>query len=179
MPRLGYPIKKLAGLLEGSDARPVLVPSRLAPSAIYDVEYRGAVIALVFEAFAKPFGGAARRRISTARLKLLQFVTLRPWLLPAIREWSEGLAQGSLDLTHSVRIRRGFLSDTACDDVLALLVSAGILLRDGSQLISGQAAAYFTEVARSVTENNLFSDERRVISQLTQLLITNNMLEGW
>jgi hypothetical protein len=43
------PIEKLASLLEGSEARPIVVPSRLAPSAIYDLDYRAAVVALVFE----------------------------------------------------------------------------------------------------------------------------------
>ena len=49
-------IENLSALLQESDAKPVLVPSRLAPSAIYDVQYRTAIICLVFEAFAKVSG---------------------------------------------------------------------------------------------------------------------------
>jgi len=175
----GHPIKKLAALLNGSDARPVVVPSRLAPSATYDVDYRTAVIALVFEAFSKPFGEGPRRRISAARLKLLQFVAVRPWLLPAIREWSEGLAQGSLDLTHSVRIRRGFLSDTAHEDVIDLLVACGIFVRQGSHVVTGEKANHLEVIAKSITQNGLFEDERRMISILAGLRLTQSMLEGW
>src|SRR5450759_3729322 len=109
MQKANDPIEKLASLLEGSKATPLMVPSRLAPSAIYDVEYRTAVIALLFEKFSKPFGIGGHRRISAPKLKLLQFVSFRPWLIPAIREWSKGEGQGSLGLTQSMRSRRGFL----------------------------------------------------------------------
>src|SRR4051794_38742508 len=95
-------IEKLSVLLQGSGANPVLVPSRLAPSAIYDLDYRTATVALVFENFAKSFGTAGHRRIGAARLKLLQFIVLRPWLLPVIREWSEESSQAPLQFMHFV-----------------------------------------------------------------------------
>jgi|SRR5208282_1915044 len=174
-----HPIEKLAALLGGSNAQPVIIPSRLAPSAIYDVDYRTAIIALVFEAFSKPIGVGPERRISAAKLKLLQFVAIRPWLLPAIREWSEGLAQGSLDLIHSVRIRRGFISDTAHEDVMNVLVASGIFVRDGSHVVTSERANYLHEVASSTTQNGLFENERKMISLLASVRITNNMLEGW
>jgi hypothetical protein len=179
MSKLGHPIEKLAGLLKGSEAKPVVVPSRLAPSAIYDVEYRTSVVALAFEAFARPFGIGDQRRISTAKLKLLQFIIVRPWLLPAIREWSEGLAQGSLDLTHSVRIRRGFLSDTAHEDVVNLLVACGVFVRQGSHLLMGERAGFLGELTKALAEGGLFDRERQAISQLVDIKLTNNMLEGW
>jgi hypothetical protein len=179
MAKLGQPIKKLAGLLEGTEATPVVVPSRLAPSAIYDVEYRTCVVAIAFEAFARPFGIGGQRRISAAKLKLLQFVVLRPWLLPAIREWSEGLAQGSLDLAYPVRIRRGFLSDTAHEDVVDLLVACGVFVRHGSHLLTGQKSGYLRETTKALTEAGLFQNERQVISELDDVKLTNNMLEGW
>lgn len=67
----------------------VLVPTRLAPSALYDVEYRTAAIALVFAQFARTIAPSTLRKISAAKLKLMQFFVLRPWLPPAIKEWSE------------------------------------------------------------------------------------------
>jgi hypothetical protein len=158
---------------------PVMVPSRLAPSAIYDVEYRTAVIALLFERFAKPFGIAGHRRISAAKLKLLQFVTFRPWLLPAIREWSNGRDQGSLELTHSMRIRRGFLSDTAHEDVINLLVACGISVRARSHLVTGERASELAKIVASMTEKELFDGELQVISKLEKISLTNSMLEGW
>ena len=80
MPEKSQPIHQLAALLQDGKAEPVIVPARLAPSAIYDVEYRTAIVALVFERFAKAVGSTEHRKMSSARLKLLQFVTLRPWL---------------------------------------------------------------------------------------------------
>lgn len=179
MNRLGHPIEKLADLLGGSEAKPVVIPARLAPSAIYDVDYRSVVIALIFEKFSRTFDRGDHRRISAAKLKLLQFVTLRPWLLPAIREWSEGLAQGSLELTHSVRIRRGFLSDTAHEDVINLLVARGIFIRMGTHLATGERAAQLIKIRDSIINDGLFENERNVISQLAEVRLTNNMLEGW
>ena len=179
MAKLGQPIKKLADLLEGTEAKPVVVPSRLAPSVIYDVEYRTSVVALAFEAFARPFGIGGQSRISAAKLKLLQFVILRPWLLPAIREWSEGLAQGSLDLTYPVRIRRGFLSDTAHEDVVNFMTACGVFVRHGSHLLTGEKSAYLGEIKKALTEGGLFQNERQIISELGDVKLTNSMLEGW
>jgi hypothetical protein len=173
------PIKELADLLGGSNAMPVVVPSRLAPSTTYDLDYRSAVIALVFEEFSKPFGQGTAHRISAAKLKLLQFATVRPWLLPAIREWSRGLAQGSLDLLHSVRIRRGFLSDTAHEDVINLLVASGIFVQQGNHVAAGEKVGHLAEIANSIRLQGLFDSERTMISQLAELKLTNSMLEGW
>src|SRR5713101_6138243 len=179
MPNLGHPIETLADLLQNSDAKPLVVPSRLAPSAIYDVEYRTAVIALLFKEFAKPFGPAGHRRISVARLKLLQFVTLRPWLLPAIREWSRGTSQGSLGFVPSIRIRRGFLSDTAHDDVINFLVACGIFARQEKHLVSGEKAHTLSEIAKSTETHKLFEGEQKVILERTSVKLTDSMMEGW
>jgi hypothetical protein len=173
------PIQELAALLQESAAKPVIVPSRLAPSTIYDVEYRTALIGLVFEKFAKPFGPVGHRRISAARLKLLQFITIRPWLLPAIREWSKGTEQGSLAFAHSIRIRRGFLSDTAHDDVMNYLGACDIFFRHESHIVSGQNSKTLGRIVESILKDDLFAAERKVIEELGAVRITNEMLEGW
>jgi hypothetical protein len=179
MPKQGQPIQDLVALLQNSAAKPVIVPSRLAPSAIYDVEYRTAVIALVFEKFAKPFGPAGHRRVSSARLKLLQFITLRPWLLSAIQLWSKGVEQEALAFAHSIRIRRGFLSDTAHDDVINYLVACGIFFWQESHLVNGQNGKALHEITDSIEKQDLFASERKVIAELVDVKITNAMLEGW
>ena len=155
------------------------MPSRLAPSSIYDVEYRTAIVALVFERFAKPPSPADHRKMSSARLKLLQFVTLRPWLLPVIERWGDSGEQGSLALSRSLRIRRGFLSDTAHDDVVNYLVACEVFLRKEAQLIGGKNAKALKDIAKSITETDLFASERNVIGQLANIKISNGMLEGW
>jgi hypothetical protein len=179
MPKANDPVETLARLLEGSKANPVMVPSRLAPSAIYDVEYRTVVIALLFEKFAKSFEISGHRRISTAKLKLLQFVTFRPWLIHAIREWSKGEEQGSLGLTQSMRSRRGFLSDTAHEDVINLLVACGVFVRVKSHLVSGEKVGELAKIRRAMEEQDLFGSLQHVISELAEIPLTKSMLEGW
>jgi hypothetical protein len=179
MPEKLRPIQQLAALLHDSNAEPVIVPSRLAPSAIYDVEYRTAIVALVFERFGKQSPPSSYRRMSAARLKLIQFITLRPWLLTAIREWSEADKQSGFAFSHSLRIRRGFLSDSAHDDVMNYLVACGVFLRSDTQFVSDKNAAALTDIAKSIAEQGLFGSERRVIEQLADIKITNGMLEGW
>jgi hypothetical protein len=179
MTKLSDPIEKLAGLLKESQVKPLLVPSRLAPSPIYDLEYRSSVIAMIFQKFAKPFDDGEERRMLASKLKLLQFVTVRPWLLPAIEEWSSASAQGSLELTYSVRIRRGFLSDTAHEDVIDYLSACGILLRHGDHLVSGHRAEELEKIVAVAVEHSLFGDELRMVSDLAKVRLTTSMLEGW
>jgi len=172
-------IESLATLLQESGAKPVLVPSRLAPSAIYDLEYRTAVICLVFDAFAKAQAGSIDRKISAARLKFLQFISIRPWLLPAIQEWGQESEQSSLGLAYSVRIRRGFLSDTAYEDVMNFLVACRVFVRDGGQIALGAKGGEVERISKEVQTRDLFVSERETIADLGDIKITNNMLEGW
>lgn len=173
------PIQELVSLLENGFAKPILVPSRLAPSAIYDMQYRTAVIALVWSRFSKAFGAAEHRRISSSRLKLLQFIALRSWLLPSIKEWSKGVGQSSFAFAHSMRIRRGFLSDTAHDDVINYLAACGIFLRQESHLVSGTNSKILDEITESIEEQGFFATELNTIRELSDIRITNEMLEGW
>jgi len=179
MPEKARPLEQLAALLQGVRAEPVIVPSRLAPSAIYDVDYRTAIVSLVFEQFAKPAPLPGQRRIASARLKLLQFITLRPWLLPAMRQWSNAGKQTDFAFGHAMRIRRGFLSDTAHDDVINYLVACGQLTRFETQIVSGAHGDAMKKVAESIKEHDFFRSERGVIEQLANISITNEMLEGW
>jgi hypothetical protein len=80
-------LKTLSELLQSGHATPSVRTERLVPSAIYDLQYRMFVVAAAFVMHAKgvdPFGS----RIQAARLRLLQFVAIRPWLLPVIESWS-------------------------------------------------------------------------------------------
>lgn len=179
MPDAANPIKSLAALLQSSEAKPRVVPSRLAPSALYDIDYRIAIVALVFESFAKPTGAGSARRIQAARLKLLQFVVARPWLIPAVREWSEGTGQAAFAFAHSMRIRRGFLSDTAHDDVMQFLSASGVLERADSHVVTGPNSTNLEKVTGLIREMDLFERERSAIDTLRAIKLTANMLEGW
>lgn len=173
------PIRQLAALLQDGKAEPVIVPARLAPSAIYDVEYRTAVVSLVFERFAKPTGRGELRKMSAARLKLLQFIALRPWLLPAVKHWSGAGKQSGFAFGHALRIRRGFLSDSAHDDVISYLVACGRLTRFETQVVTGPNGSALKDVVESIVRSGYFVGERSVIEQLADISITNDMLEGW
>jgi len=90
------PLLRLAAMLEASGARPEVTPERLAPSTVYDLEYRVRIIAMAFQIHAAPDKYSTMPRVQGRRLKLLQFVAIRPWLVSVIR----GL----------VGVIRGFLS---------------------------------------------------------------------
>lgn len=174
-----HPIQELAALLKDSTAKPLIVTGRLAPSALYDVDYRTAVIALVFDRFARTIAPSKLRKISAAKLKLIQFVASRPWLLPAIKEWSEVGPHEGLAFAHSIRIRRGFLSDTAHDDIVNYLTARGILTRQDTQVVEGDHIDTLLAVANSVVNEKLFSGELAAIEELGNITISNRMLEGW
>jgi hypothetical protein len=179
MTSMANPIGKLAELLEKAKAKPLLTLSRLAPSPTYDMEYRCAVVAMIFKKFARPFESKSDQRMLASKLKLLQFITLRPWLLPAVREWSYASTQAELELAYSVRIRRGFLSDTAHEDVVDFLLACEILYRSGHHLVTGQNSRELDRIVKAVTEHNLFRNESEIIADLAAVKLTKSMLEGW
>jgi hypothetical protein len=136
------------------------------------------IIAIVFDAFSKRVGNDVRR-IRSARLKLFQFVAVRPWLLPAIRQWSGGEGQAAFEFAYSMRIRRGFLSDSAHDDVIDYLVANGVFERQPNHLISGMSAGKLSNMVTQINDQELFKPERRAIEELKTIKITDSMLEGW
>jgi hypothetical protein len=171
-------LQTLAGLLESGGAKPVMNANRLAPSAIYDLDYRLFIVAAAFELQAKAHL-LEQRRISTVRLKLLQFVAIRPWLVPVIRNWSEtqGYAQQSVFSPH--QLRRGFLGDKMHDDVVAFLVARGVFIWMPNHLASGPSADFLKRIYAAGIEEGLFSTAIQALKQLSEIRITNSMLEGW
>jgi hypothetical protein len=136
------------------------------------------IVASAFEIHAKPYA-LDRRRIVASRLKLLQFVAFRPWLMPIIRDWSEtrGYAQQSILSPH--QLRRGFLGDKMHDDVVAFLVARGVFDWMGSHLVSGVEADVLERLHLTAVEDGLFSASLRVLGEFNDITITNDMLEGW
>src|ERR1700677_4370747 len=126
-------VETLALLLQSSTAKPVLNAHRFAPSATYDLQYRMFIIGAAFEMHAKPFG-LDSRRISTSRLKFLQFVAMRPWLVPIMRNWSETQGYAQQSLLSPQQFRRGFLGDITFDETVEFLVARGVLDRQKSHL---------------------------------------------
>lgn len=172
------PLRSLADLMRGTGAQPIVSPERPAPSTIYDLQYRLVVNACAFETHART-DLTSTRRLQAAKLKLLQFIAIRPWLLPVVRQWSASQSEPQLLLLYSQYLRRGFLGDTMHDDVIAFLEARNILIRVGAHLITGNNSDVVTSWHLAAVKHDLFADERLVLQEIRTVRITNRMLEGW
>jgi hypothetical protein len=169
-------IATLSALLEESNAKPKMRIERLAPSAIYDLDYRVFVVAAAFERHARP-APPIGRRIHATRLKLLQFIAIRPRLLPIIKEWSR--AKQDEELTFTTQdLRRGFLGDQMFDSVVAFLVARGALEWMGTHLVEGKNVVLLSAIHTAAIGPGLFELELQTIEALVDIKITVRMLEG-
>lgn len=173
------PLERLAALLAASGAEPDLHPDRLAPSTIYDLEYRVLIVAMAFQMHAGTDRFSARPRIQGRRLKLLQFVAMRPWLVPVIRGWSDSRRDAQRSLDYEEGLRRGFISDTMHECVMEFLVAAGALRREGLYVIPGTKSSVIFDLYAEALNRTLFRAEVEALHQLKAIAITNEMLEGW
>ena len=169
-------IATLSALLEESHAKPKMRIERLAPSAIYDLDYRVFVVAAAFERHAKP-APPIGRRIHATRLKLLQFIAIRPRLLPIIKEWSAANREEELSFTTQ-DLRRGFLGDQMFDSIVAFLVARGALEWMGTHLVEGKNAVLLSAIHKAAIDSGLFELEQQTIEELSGIKITVRMLEG-
>jgi hypothetical protein len=169
------PLQLLTELLAGY-ATPVIKPDRLAPSATYDLDYRISLIAFSFELHAKPYT-QGKRWIGTAKLKLLQFVAQRPWLLPVIRQWGNSQKDSEMSLLSPQHLRRGYVGDKMFNDVLDYLVARGYFVRNESHLIETDQDLS-RRMYRNAVENCLFESERSALAEFNTVKLTNLMLEG-
>ena len=170
-------LRLLGDLLQSAKATPVIRENRVAPSTVYDLDYRIMVTACAFHLHAKPY--ADGRRIRTPKLKLLQFVAIRPWLLPVVEEWSRARRDAQVSMLTSQRLRRGFLGDRMHESVLELLVAKSVLVRQPSHVRAGIHISQIEELYREAVASNLFTAERQVLAALEHIAVTEQMLEGW
>jgi hypothetical protein len=173
------PLERLAALLDASGAQPDITPERLAPSTVYDLEYRVLIVAMAFQIHAASDKYSNRPRIPSRRLKLLQFIAMRPWLVSVIREWSLSRHNAQRSLDSKEGLRRGFISDTMHDDVLDFLVAAGALRREELHVVPGTNSSVIFDLYSEALGRSLFDAELTALRQLKAIVITNEMLEGW
>lgn len=173
------PLEKLVSLLAASGAQPDITPERLAPSTVYDLEYRALIVAMAFQVHAESDKHSSRPRIQSRRLKLLQFIAMRPWLVSVIREWSLSRHNAQRSLDSEEGLRRGFISDTMHEDVLDFLVAAGALRREELHVVSGTNSSVIFDQYSEALGRSLFEAEFTALRQLQAIVITNEMLEGW
>jgi hypothetical protein len=151
----------------------------LAPSTIYDLEYRVLIVAMAFEIHAARDRFSSLPRIQARRLKLLQFVAMRPWLVTIIREWSASRRHAQRSLDYEEGLRRGFISDTMHESVMEFLVAAGALRRDDAYILPGAKPSILADLHTEVQGRSLFQSEAKALTELKSIVITNEMLEGW
>lgn len=174
------PIERLAELLKESGAQPDLTPERVAPSTVFDLDYRVLIVSLAFELHAAADQYSPNRpRLPARRLRLLQFVAMRPWLVDVVREWSAQRHDGERSLDTEEGLRRGFLGDTTHDLVMRFLLSAGVLRRDGDHVVGGPHASVLIDFNREIKERKLFATEIQALTELKTIHVTNDMLVGW
>lgn len=169
-------IQQLADLLQ-DHAKPVIRPQRLAPSPIYDLDYRMAVIALSFATHSTKTTDA-QSRIDAARLKLLQFVAQRPALLPAMKQWAASKKEPSLLLGSSQRLRRGYMGDSTYDQVVEYMIACGVFRSDGQFLVLDRNGSYVDFITGAADKEGMFVQERFVLGELLTMRVTVAMLEG-
>jgi hypothetical protein len=174
-------VDALARLLAGSGATSRVNKGRVSRSIVYDLRYRTAVVSCAFLLHAKRAPGLSDLRLRADKLKFLQFVALRPWLISTVRQWSDDRGDAQRSMLNSDRLRRGFLSDTMHDRVIDYLVAARVFVRhrNGEHLSLGPMRDLADAVSAQVSGAGLFAAERAALVELQSIAITNDMLEGW
>ena len=167
----------LSELLAGTSAAPYVHPERIAPSTVYDLQYRMFVVAACLRVSGKVEG--AFRKISANKLRLLQFVAMRPWLLDVVREWSASRKDRQRSLQSSQSLRRGFLSDGMHDNIIDYLVATGCLFKQKGQIAEPISSIILSDLFDKSEQDGLFTTETDAIRELNEIVITNDMLEGW
>lgn len=167
----------LSELLAGTSAAPYVHPERIAPSTVYDLQYRMFVVAACLRVSGKVEG--AFRKISANKLRLLQFVAMRPWLLDVVREWSASRKDRQRSLRSSQSLRRGFLSDRMHDNLIDYLVATGCLFKQKGQIAEPISSIILSGLFDTSEKDGLFTTETDAIRKLNEIVITNDMLEGW
>ena len=170
------PLELLGSLLQGRGVPSAVRQAGLAPSAIYDFSYRFTVVALAFESAAGPAGDAV---VKPEKLKLLQFVAIRPWLLPDVLTWARQPLTRQASILPSTYLRRGFLSDTIHEGVVGFALAAEGLNQVSRGLVKGPNNFLLGNLAATARAQSWFSGERRALEQLAAARITASMLEGW
>jgi hypothetical protein len=142
------------------------------------LDYRVCLIAACFEVHAKE-DETGYRKILSAKLKLLQFIAIRSWLFPIVREWSASRNDPQRSAWSSQSLRRGFLGDSMHDEVIDYMAAGGLLIKAQSHLVDSKVDSRLWDIYRNVVSTELFARERKTIVDLKNLTITNAMLEGW
>ena len=168
-------VQALTALLREIGATPRLAPARVVRSTLYDLDYHVALVACAFLINGQLRTDGERSMISHW-LKLLQFVAVRPNLLPNFQRWVA--ERKHPDLNTWQRMPRGFLGDRTHDRTIELLVAEGMLDRTADGLISGERFGLLEGVYEQILEHNLLASERSVLQNMAMVPVNKTMLRG-
>ena len=168
-------LQQLGELLSEAGAQVSFTPVRVAPSTLYDAEYHIAVVACALATHGVRREGK-EAVISSALLKLLQFVSARPSLVPKIVSWLEQRKHRTLEVISDMP--RGYVGDRTHDRTINYLVARGILQHQGKDLASGPNYRALADLHEELEARNLFSSERKALRILRSARIPQVALEG-
>ena len=166
---------QLGDLLAEAGARVSFSPTRVAPSTLYDLDYHIAIIACALSIYG---GGQVSNEggMPPALLKLLQFVSARPSLLPNVVSWLEQRRNRTLETISDMP--RGYVGDRTHDRAVSYLVAHRTLRHHGNKLVSGPNYRVLSDLRKQVEALDLFLSERRTLSALVSYRIPQVALEG-
>jgi hypothetical protein len=175
MPNDPDPVQELAALLREAGASARVRPERIARSTLYDLDYHVALIACVL--FTKvPDQTVSSHRVVAHWLKILQFIAVRPSLLPDFQIWAGTRRHQDLDTWQ--KMPRGYLGDETHDRTVELLVACGMLSREGDELCAGSRFADLRSIYDDLLSRDLLRSERATLVELARNRVNRTLLKG-
>ena len=168
-------VQALGALLREAGAKPRVSPDRIVRSTLYDLDYHVALVACGF------FTNAEKRTDNTHSvvahwLKILQFIAVRPSLLPDFQRWAKARRRPNLSTWQ--KMPRGYLGDLTHDRTIELLVAGKILYRTADTLVSGERFSLLQDLYRNIVARNLFTSERETLRELALIPVNKTLLRG-
>ncbi len=175
MPNDSDPVQELATVLREAGVSPRVRPERIVRSTLYDLDYHVALIACVF--FVSADDDASRSPQVVAHwLKVLQFVAVRPSLLPNFQVWASTRRHQDLDTWQLMP--RGYLGDSTHDRTVELLIAGGVLAREGDTLIAGSRFFDLRRTYNDLVGIDLLRSERVTLLELSRTRTNKTLLKG-
>lgn len=168
-------VQELAELLRESGAQPRVSPDRVVRSTLYDLDYHVALISCVFF-IASQNRTDDTRSVVAHWLKILQFIAVRPSLLPDFLRWARTRRRPDLDTWQ--KMPRGYLGDLTHDRTVELLVATEVLHRTADSLIGGANFWRLEALYQDIVTRNLLVSERDALHTMSSLPVNRTLLSG-
>jgi hypothetical protein len=168
-------VQQLAELLRETGAKPRVSSDRVVRSTLYDLDYHVALIACVFFIASESRTDGARSVVAHW-LKILQFIAVRPGLLPDFLRWSGARRRPDLDTWQ--KMPRGYLGDRTHDRTVELLVATKVLYRTADALVGGESFSRLETIYLDILAKGLLRSEREALQTMSRLSVNRTLLSG-